>query len=69
MGRKKDLKQVDWICRRYRHLLNTEDLVFDFRTYLHECKDGGDRGSDDGDFTQAELIEKLKEFLGVEELQ
>ena len=67
VGRKRDLKQVDAICRRYRHLLSG-DLEFDFRTYLHECKDVGDRGTDDGDFTYAELIEKLKEFLGVEEL-
>jgi hypothetical protein len=67
VGRKRDLKQVDAVCRRYRHLL-TGDLEFDYRTYLHECKDGGDRGADDGEFKYTELIEKLKEFLGVEEL-
>jgi hypothetical protein len=67
VSRKRDIKHVDAVCRRYRHLL-TGDLEFDYRTYLHECKDCGDAGSDDGDFTDAELIEKLKEFLGVEEL-
>lgn len=67
MGRKKDLKHVDAICHRYRQLL-TGDLEYDFRTYLHDCKDAGDWGTDGGDFTHTELIEKLKEFLGVEEL-
>jgi hypothetical protein len=67
LGRKRDIKHVDAVCRRYRGLL-TNDMEFDYRTYLHECKDSGDGGSDDGDFTHAELIEKLKEFLGKEEL-
>lgn len=67
MGRKRDLKHVDAVCRRYRALL-PGDLEFDYRIYLHECKERGDRGSNDGDFTHAELIEKLKEFLGLEEL-
>ena len=65
VGRKKDIKQVDAICSRYRHLLSN-DMEYAFRDYLHECKDSGDMGSDDGDFTNEELIEKLKEFLGVE---
>jgi hypothetical protein len=67
MGRKRDLKQVDAVCNLYRHLL-PGDLEFDYRTYLHECKEAGDRGSDQGDYTHAELIEKLREFLGMEEL-
>ena len=67
MGRKKDIKHVDAICHRYRRYL-TGDLEYDFRTYLHQCKDEGDRGTDGGDFTHAELIEKLKEFLGMEGL-
>lgn len=67
MSRKRDLKHVDAVCHRYRRLL-TGDLEFDFRNYLHECKEAGDRGSNDGDFTHVELIEKLNEFLGVEEL-
>jgi hypothetical protein len=67
MARKKDIKHGDAICRRFRHLLPNK-LEFDYRIYLHECKESGDRGSNDGDFTDTELIEKLKEFLGVEEL-
>ena len=67
VARKRDLKQVDAVCRRYRHLL-TNELEFEFRVYLHQCKEGGDRGSDHGDFTQAELVEKLMEFLGLEKL-
>jgi hypothetical protein len=67
VARKKDLKHVDAVCRRYRRLL-PGDLEFEYRNYLHECKEGEDLGSDDGDFTDAELVEKLKEFLGLEEL-
>ena len=59
---------MDELCRRYRRFL-LGDLEFDFRVYLHECKDCGDRGTDSGDFTDSELIEKLKEFLDLEELQ
>jgi hypothetical protein len=44
-------------------------MEYAFRDYLHDCKDSGDLGSDDGDFTHAELIEKLKEFLGLEEME
>ncbi len=67
MGHKRDIKHVDALCRRYRRLLPPAQ-EFAFRDYLHECKEAGDLGSDDGDYTDAELIEKLKEFLGVEEL-
>lgn len=67
MARKRDLKHVDAVCRRYRHLL-PPDLEYDFREYLHACKESGDCGSNNGDFTDAELVEKLKEFLGLEEL-
>lgn len=67
VGRKADLKHVDAVCRRYRKYLPGE-MVFEFRTYLHHCKESGDRGSDGGDFTHDELVEKLKEFLGLEDL-
>lgn len=67
VARKRDLKQIDAICSRYRHLLKG-DKEYDFRMYLHDCKESGDRGSQGGDFTQSELYEKLREFLGVEEL-
>ena len=43
-------------------------MEYDFRDYLHECKESGDGGSDEGDFSHAELMEKLKEFLGLEDL-
>ena len=44
------------------------ETAFDFRAYLHECKESGDRGTSNerGDFTMDELREKAREFLGVE---
>ena len=67
MARKSDLKHVDAVCRRYRRYL-TGDMEYEYRTYLHECKESRDCGSNNGDFTDAELVEKLKEFLELEEL-
>jgi hypothetical protein len=63
MGRKRDLKQVDAICREFGMDGDTE---LEFRDYLHECKESGDRGTanDRGDFTMDELREKAREFLG-----
>ena len=44
------------------------ETAFDFRDFLHECKDRGDRGTSNGrgDFTMDELREKAKDFLGSE---
>lgn len=44
----------------------TPDAEFDFRDYLHQCKDAGDGGSDGGDFTEAELDELARDFLGLD---
>ena len=43
------------------------ETAFDFRDYLHQCKESGDLGTrnDRGDFTLAELREKAREFLGL----
>ena len=45
------------------------ETAFDFRDYLHECKESGDRGTSNkrGDFTMDELREKAREFLGLEQ--
>lgn len=47
----------------------TDDAAFDFRDFLHQCKDQGDKGTgnDRGDYTMDELREKAREFLGLEE--
>lgn len=66
MGRKRDLKQVDAVCREFGMDAETE---LEYRDYLHECKESGDRGTanDRGDFTMDELRQKAREFLGIEE--
>ena len=44
------------------------ETAFDFRDYLHECKESGDYGTskERGDFTREELRDKAREFLGLE---
>lgn len=44
----------------------TPQREFDFRDYLHQCKDSGVGGSDAGDFTEQELDELARDFLGLE---
>jgi hypothetical protein len=65
VSRKKDLRRVDAVCNEFGMDAET---AFDFRDYLHECKDSGDRGTSNerGDFTMDELREKAREFLGLE---
>lgn len=61
MGRKRDLKQVDAVCRRHGM---TREEEFAFREYIHELKDSGAGGTGpDGDFTEAELNEAARDFL------
>ena len=64
--RRRCLRHVDAICQRYRLRGMTPDAEFDFRDYLHQCKDAGDGGSDGGDFTEAELDELARDFLGLD---
>ena len=61
MGRKRELKDVDWIAKEGGL---TPDEELDFRDYLHECKASGLKGSknDRGDFTKEEMRERLTEF-------
>ena len=66
MGRKKDLARVDAFCDEFDM---DPETGFDFRDYLHECKDRGDccTRNKRGALTLDELREKAKEFLGLEE--
>lgn len=58
MGRRRCIAQVDALCRGL-----SPDAEIAFREYIHDCKDGGIRGSQaNGDFTQRELEELLAEF-------
>jgi hypothetical protein len=61
MGRKQELKDVDWIARGAGFTREQELL---FREYLHDCKAKGDRGTKNtrGDFTRDEMKAKAVEF-------
>ena len=65
VGRKKDLRLVDAVCDEFGM---DGEQGFDFRDYLHECKESGDcgTGNEKGDFTMDELRDKAREFLGLE---
>lgn len=60
MARKRDLKQVEAVARRYG--IDPDK----FGEYLEDCKAHGDRGTqnDRGDFTWDELCAKAEEFKG-----
>jgi hypothetical protein len=65
VGRKRDLKQVDAVCREFR-MGRAQELAF--REYIHECKDSGHRGSaGGGDFTMDELRQLAREFLNLDD--
>jgi len=60
VGRKRDLKEVDWIAQEQGIPPALRD---EFGDYLHECKESGAFGSGpNGDFTREELREKAREF-------
>ena len=60
MGRKRDLKEVDWIAREQGI---PPELRDEFGDYIHGCKESGDLGSGpNGDFTREELRAKAREF-------
>ena len=61
MGRKSELRLVDWIATEGGLTAEQRDM---FGEYLHDCKRSGDLGhkNDRGDFTEDELREKLAEF-------
>lgn len=62
MGRKRDIAFIDEFCRR-NGIAGDEE--FEFRDYLHDCKDDGIKGSlPKGDYSLAELEERLQEFRG-----
>lgn len=45
------------------------ETAFDFRDYLHECKESGDRGTGNerGDFTMDSFARRPGNFLGLEQ--
>src|SRR5437762_10446240 len=61
MGRKKELRDVDWVAQEAA--LTAEERLL-FGEYLHDCKSKGDFGTknDRGDFTRDELRSKAQEF-------
>jgi hypothetical protein len=61
MPRKQDIKDVDRIAKEGGLTPEQRQL---FGDYLHDCKAHGDKGHKNarGDFDEAELLEKLKEF-------
>jgi len=60
----KELKDVRRIARESGM---DDEATRDFGDYLEECKRLGDKGTKNskGDFTEAELREKAREFLGI----
>ncbi len=45
----------------------TKEKEFEFRDYIHECKESGILGSDDGDYNEQELDELAHDFLGLDQ--
>jgi hypothetical protein len=62
----KELKDVRRIAREPEFGMDDE-TARDFGDYLEQCKRLGDRGTKNskGDFTDDELREKAREFLGI----
>lgn len=61
MGRKRDLREVDWVAQEAGIPPALRD---EFGDYIHDCKASGDRGSGPrGDYTRDELREKAREFM------
>jgi hypothetical protein len=61
VGRKSDIRQIEGLCTRNGLCPRRR---FEFGDYLERLKRDGVRGSqDNGDFTFAELEERLREFL------
>lgn len=64
MGRKRDIRQIDAIAREFGM---EPDERREFGDYIEDCKQRGERGAGkDGDFTYAELRDKVREFRGEE---
>jgi hypothetical protein len=62
MGKKFDVRRIEAIAKEFGM---EEEERRDFGDYIEECKGKGDRGSGkNGDFTYAELREKVSEFQG-----
>ena len=62
MGRKRDIRQIDAIAKEFD--MDPEERR-EFGDYIEECKREGVCGTgNDGDFTYAELREKVPEFRG-----
>jgi hypothetical protein len=60
MGKKRDIRKIEAIAKEFNM---EEEERRDFGDYIEECKKKGDRGSGKkGDFTYAELREKVGEF-------
>lgn len=64
MGRKSDLRDVERVARQFNMDPETRR---EFGDFLEQCKRTGDRGTKNkrGDYTEAELQKKAKEFLGL----
>jgi hypothetical protein len=62
MGKKRDIRQIEAIAKEFD--MDSEERR-EFGDYIEDCKRGGEKGSaTDGDFTYAELREKVPEFRG-----
>jgi hypothetical protein len=62
MGKKHDIRQIEAIAKEFD--MDSEERR-EFGDYIEDCKRRGDRGSGtDGDFTYAELRDKVPEFRG-----
>lgn len=60
---KPDISQVRRLCRLFKL---TPDQEYGFCEYIHDCKESGNGGSDDGDFTYPELEALLRDYLTTE---
>ena len=62
MGRKRDIRQIEAIAKEFGM---GPDERREFGDYIEDCKRMGEKGSGrDGDFTYAELRDKVPEFRG-----
>jgi hypothetical protein len=62
MGKKRDIRQIEAIAKEFNM---DSDERREFGDYIDECKRSGEFGSGpNGDFTYAELRDKVPEFRG-----
>ncbi|MGH7224066.1 MAG: hypothetical protein ACRELF_12620 [Gemmataceae bacterium] len=62
MGKKRDIRQIEAIAKEFNM---TSEERREFGDYIEECKRSGEVGSgQNGDFTYAELRDRVPEFRG-----